>query len=295
MLRPARDLDQVQRWMQAVITHPDGVAAGIRSETAQQHIDVQPEQVDQVVCRSRNQTSIERLHVYAGAYYARLLECLRGEFPALAHALGQETFDGFAFGYLQSYPSTSYTLGNLGRNFPQFLAETRPADTAHDANPSWPNFLIDLATVERIYSDVFDGPGIENKRILQAEDLVAVSPEQWPEARLVPVPCLRFVTLDYPVHEYISAVRHNTEAVIPNPSPTHLVVTRRDYVVRRRAVSPVEYDLLARLAGGETVGVAIEHAASAPGVDVDAFAAQLQQWFKTWAAAAYFETVELPT
>lgn len=45
--------------------HPDGVAAGIRSETAQQHIDVEPEQVDQVVCRSRNQTSIERLHVCA--------------------------------------------------------------------------------------------------------------------------------------------------------------------------------------------------------------------------------------
>lgn len=294
MGRPSRDLDQVQRWMQAVIMHPDGVAAGIRSESAQQQIKVHPEQIEEVVCRSRNQTSIERLQVYANAYYARLLECLRGEFPALVHALGQETFDGFAFAYLQTYPSTSYTLGNLGRNFPRFLKETRPADAADDERPSWPDFLIDLATVERTYSEVFDGPGIEGEQILQAEDLITVLPEKWPEARLVPVPCLRLLTLTYPVHEYISAVRHNTEAVMPDSSTTHLVVTRRNYVVRRRAVSLVEYDLLAALAGGDAVGLAIERAANAPGVEFEEFATQLQQWFQTWAAAAYFQTIELP-
>lgn len=290
----SHNLDRLQRWMQAVITHPDGVVAGIGSKTAQQQIATSADQVDQVVCRSQNQTSIERLGVYAHAYHARLLECLRAEFPALVHALGAETFDGFAFGYLQSYPSTSYTLGNLGRNFPRFLRETRPADTAQGDHPTWPDFLIDLATVERTYSEVFDGPGIETDRILQAEDLAAISPGQWPEAQLVPVPCLRLLTLQYPVHQYVSAVRHQSEAVIPDPTPTHLVVTRRDYIVRRRAVSPVEYELLCSLADGETVGVAIERAASAPDADLDALPAQLQQWFKTWAAAAYFRAVELP-
>lgn len=293
--RRSRDLDQVQRWMQAVIMHPDGVAAGIESETAQQQIAVRPEEIEEVVCRSRNQTSIERLQVYAGAYYARLLECLRGEFPALAQALGEETFDGFAFAYLQSYPSTSYTLGNLGRNFPRFLAETRPTDMAPVDGPSWPDFLIDLATVERLYCEVFDGPGTENERILQADDLAAVSPEQWPEARLVPVPCLHLLTLAYPVHEYITAVRHGAEAVIPAPSATHLVVTRREYVVRRRAASPLEYGLLASLTAGETVGSAIERAASVPGIDVERLATELQQWFRNWAAAAYFQRIELPT
>ncbi len=293
--RQARDLNQLQRWMQAVIMHPDGVAAGICSESAQQHIGVRPERVETVVCRSQNQTSIERLQVYANAYYARLLECLRGEFPALVHALGPETFDGFGLAYLQSYPSTSYTLANLGRNFPRFLAETRPADAVHELRPSWPDFLIDLATVERTYSEVFDGSGIEDQRILQPEDLAAVSPEQWPEARLTPVPCLRLLTLAYPVHEYISAVRHETETVIPDPSPTHLVVTRREYIVRRRSVSPLEYTLLAALANGETVGSAIERTASAPDADLDSLAIQLQQWFKTWATAAYFQAVALPT
>ena len=33
-------LDELQRWMQAVVTHPRGVAAGIESEAAREQISV---------------------------------------------------------------------------------------------------------------------------------------------------------------------------------------------------------------------------------------------------------------
>src|SRR5438105_5881909 len=125
-------LDIVQRWMQAVIMHPDGVDAGLASEAAREHLDVAPENVEQVISRSAAQTSIERLSIYANAYYARLLECLGEEFPVLKKTLGEETFDAFAFDYLQRYPSQSYTLGKLGENFTRYLAETRPADADGD-------------------------------------------------------------------------------------------------------------------------------------------------------------------
>jgi hypothetical protein len=103
MSMPTRELDRLERWMQAVIMHPDGVVAGVASEEARQHIDVTPGAVEQVVTRSRAQTSLERLEVYAGAYYARLLECLRDEFHIFARAVGEEVFDTFAFEYLQKY------------------------------------------------------------------------------------------------------------------------------------------------------------------------------------------------
>ena len=93
--------------MHAVITHPEGVAAGLDSQEARSEIDVVASQVEQVVDPSKRRTSIERIEVYANAYYARLLECLRDEFPALFHAVGEEVFDGLAFGYLQAYPSTA--------------------------------------------------------------------------------------------------------------------------------------------------------------------------------------------
>ena len=140
----------------------DGVEAGLDSVEARDAIDVSPDQVEDVVDPSKRRTSIERLEVYANAYYARLLECLRDEFPALFHALGEEVFDGLAFGYLQFYPSRSYTLSDLSRQFAEYLEETRPRDD-DDANgsPSWPDFMIDLARLERCYSEVFDGPGAE--------------------------------------------------------------------------------------------------------------------------------------
>ncbi|HEY2147291.1 MAG TPA: DNA-binding domain-containing protein, partial [Pirellulales bacterium] len=157
--------------MQAVIMHPDGVDAGLASEAARRHLDVAPDDVEQVVSRSLAQTSVERLSIYANAYYARLLECLGEEFPVLKQTLGEETFDAFAFDYLQRYPSQSYTLGKLGENFARYLRDTRPAanneaqsgdasDDGGELPADWPDFLIELATVEWIFSQVFDGPGI---------------------------------------------------------------------------------------------------------------------------------------
>jgi hypothetical protein len=236
MAEPDFHLDAVQRWMQAVITHPDGVAAGLDSAIARQHLDVPPEEVESVVSRSQALTSVERLSIYANAYYARLLECLGEEFPVLKQTLGEETFDAFAFGYLQTYPSRSYTLGKLGENFARFLAETRPeGDTADETRtlaesdvkedetetpeelpPEWPDFLIDLATMEWTFSQVFDGRGVEGQPLLSAEQLRDIDPEVWMNARLETVRCLRLLSLNFPLNDYYTAMRRNSSS--PSPS-----------------------------------------------------------------------------
>jgi hypothetical protein len=254
---PRPTLDQIQRWMQAVMMHPAGVEAGVGSDAAREQIDVDAENVGRVVLPSRHQTSLDRLRIYGNAYYARLLECLNEEFPALRHAVGEEAFASFAAAYLQAHPSQSYTLGELGRAFPRFLCETRPPEERSESRPNWTDLVIDLATVERTYSEVFDGPGVENARVLQPGDLNSVPPDRWPEARLVPAPCLRLLELAYPVHEYISAVRRKEPPAVPAPRRTFLVVTRRDYRVRRCAMSQDEFRLLAALVAGEKVGAAI--------------------------------------
>jgi len=42
-----------------------------------------PDPVEDVICRSRDLTSIGQLGVYGNAYYARLLECLREFFQRI--------------------------------------------------------------------------------------------------------------------------------------------------------------------------------------------------------------------
>jgi hypothetical protein len=290
---PSRDLDDIQRWMQAVIVHPQGVETGLKSPAAREHIDVSPSDLHQVILPSQNLSSLDRLRVYANAYYARLLECLREEFPALRHAVGDAAFEAFAFGYLQQRPSQSYTLAELGRRFPQFLAETKPATGENANQPHWTDFILDLAVVERAYSEVFDGPGLEGAAALRAEDVANVPPDRWPEARLVPAPCLRLLELVFPVHEYITAVRKGRPASPPEPAPTYLVITRRSYLVRRCAISRDEFAVLASLVAGDTVGTAIRQAMEAPGANLETLAMQLKAWFQTWTAAGYFQAIDL--
>jgi hypothetical protein len=291
---PRHDLGQIQRWMQAVIMHPAGVAEGIAATAARRHIDVGPDETETVVTRSRALTTLERLAIYGYAYSARLLECLREEFPVLKHALGEDLFDAFAVEYLEQYPSRSYTLFQLGANFPRFLAETRPdREEERSTAPSWPDFLIDLATLERTFNEVFDGPGMEGEPPLAPDALRDVSPERLLEARLPVVPCFRLLALRYPVHHYFTAVRRRQDADPPGPAETWLAVTRRRYVVRHYELSSPAYHLLHALRAGESLGQAIRQAVEAGGPDLDRLPANLWTWFHDWSAEGFFRAVEL--
>ena len=278
------ELARIQRWMHSVITHPNGVAGGVESSEGRREFDIGTDDLERVITRSRALTAADRIEIYANAYYARLLECLRGEFAILAKTLGEELFDEFAFGYLQDYPSKNYTLNKLGENFPRYLAESCPADE----DPDWAAFLIDLATLERVYSEVFDGPGVEGQPLLSAGQLLAIAPDQWPDARLEFAAGFRLVELRSPVHLYISAMRHDEEATPPVPAETWLAVHRRDYVVRRVPLSRPQFVLLRALSAGETVGESIGQMVDAGGIEMDELAAELRAWFRDWAAEGFF-------
>ncbi|HVA47982.1 MAG TPA: putative DNA-binding domain-containing protein [Pirellulales bacterium] len=294
---PDSSLASLQRWMQAVIMHPDGVVAGAKSDDARQHLEAGPESCETVVSRSRNLTGVERLTIYHQAYFARLLECLRNIFPIVAKTVGDEAFDALAMGYLQAHPSQSYTLDRLGDAFVRFLDETRPdRDETGQPTETWPDFLMELAKLEWTIGEVFDGPGSEGRPTLSAEQLAAIGPEHWPEVRLVPAPCLRIMSFGFPVNDYFTELRQRAADAVPPPFPaaetTWLALFRRDYVVRRQALDREQYDLLTALAAGQTVGAAIKHLLDTTGIDVDRLAASLQEWFRTWTAAGFFAAVD---
>ncbi len=291
------ELDVVQRWFQAVITHPDGVDRGVQSQDAQELIPLDRSQLEEVILRSKNLTARERINIYANAYYARLVECLGDCFPVFSQALGEEVFHGFAFEYLQNYPSRSYTLDRLGDHFVRFLKETRPdrpEDAQEKAEVSWPDFLIDLATLEWNINQVFDGPGVEQERSLSTADLLAVPAERVAEAKLVPVVCLRLLTFRYPVNAYYTAVRRagqGAEVAIPEPVDEAVAVTRRDYVVRRYPLTFSQHLLLQSLQKGRAVGESITSVAELSEMDDEELAGKLHSWFQFWTQERFFQSL----
>lgn len=285
-------LSTIQRWMQSVITHPQGIAAGIESAASRQWINVASEDVEQVIGRSRRRTSVERLQVYGNAYFARLVECMRDQFPALVAALGQELFDGFALDYLDKRPSTSYTLARLADQFVEHLEATRPP--VEDDQPGWADFLIDLARFEWSVAQTFDGPGTEASGVISTDDLASVSPEAWPQVELVAAPCLSLHAYRFPINDYFTEFRAGRESPIPAASATWLALSRRDFVVRRIALEEDEFHLLQALIVGGRVGEAIAQAAERA-ADFDAFAQQLPAWFHRFAREGFFIQLKKPT
>lgn len=141
MQEPA-PLHLIQRWLQMVITHPDGVPAGIGSTDGM----FQDVNVERTILPSFEMSRIDRLGIYGRAYFGRLLECLRAQYPAVRQAAGDEAFDGLAFGYLVEHPSRRYTISSLGDSFETYLAATRPPRSGEpeSGEPDFADFLIDL-------------------------------------------------------------------------------------------------------------------------------------------------------
>ncbi|WP_197356493.1 HvfC/BufC N-terminal domain-containing protein [Aureliella helgolandensis] len=282
--------------MQTVITHPDGVEAGADSQSAKQALSGVEEQtcIDALIAPSRNLSSQQRIEIYANAYYARLLECLRDEFPAMVALLGEDTFHAFAFDYLQSNPSSSYTLADLGRNFHRFLIDSRVREagdeTAVESGQSYFDLMIDLALLERTYSEIFTGPGIEDVESLSAEALSRVPQDSVGALRLKPAPCVRLLRLSTAAHEYAIAVRKSPTIApqLPEFIETFLVVTRIDYVVRTVPAEPEEYLLLQALVENASLEQAIAKVAEQGSMDEEQMARKFAVWFQKWASDHLF-------
>lgn len=287
-------LGVVQRWFQAVVTHAGGAEEGVRTAEARELIESGSGDAGDVILRSSRQTPLERISIYAGAYYARLLECLGGCFPILKRALGEETFDSFAFEYLQQYPSRSYTLDRLGEHFCNFLEETRPHP--EEGGEGWPDFLIDLATLEWTIGRVFDGAGSEERDLLTPEVLEKFPADRFAEAKLSMVQGFELLAFRYPVSAYFTAVRRaaeNEDVPIPGPGAEHVAVFRRDFVVRRYPLAEPQHALLQKLRAGAAAGNAIAAAAARMDQDDDSVAATLQDWFRFWSREGFFAAISL--
>lgn len=272
------DLDRLQRWFQAVIMHPDGIVPGVLGPEARQHMELAPDAMECVVTRSRSLTAVERVAIYGRAYHARLTECLEAEFCVLRQALGEDLFRMFARAYLSNCPSQSYTLANLGKGFPGYLHDTRPAESAEGKEEAWPDFIIDLARFERAFSEVYDGPGVEGGAVLSAEGLWTLLTDQDWQVRLAPAESLRLLTFQYPVHDYFDAARHGREPELPAPAETFLAMNRRNYVVTTIELSATQHALLSGLLEGQTVGQSLQRAGASLPDERQQLIACIEKW-----------------
>src|SRR2546422_1339699 len=191
-----------------------------------------------------------RVGVYVDAYFGRLRDVLRDDFPRVAALLGPH-FEGTARGYLEAHPSEHPSVRHLGQLFAAYLE--RRADL--------PPYLSDLARLEWARIEVFDAP---DAKPLDARALREVPAEDWPGLRFVPIPALALVRARWPVHE----IWAGADPAAFTPAPTALRVWRAtDFAVFHAPMDPRATDALGRLIAGQPFAAACEAFADLPPAD----------------------------
>ena len=243
-------------------------------------------------------TSFERLEIYSRMYWFRVLDSLYEDCPGLRAALGQPRFMKLIEAYLVKYPSRSFTLRNLPSRLARFIREEPAWTEPHTA------LCRDLARFEWARVEVFDSAA---RPVFTVDDLLDANPAR---LKLNLQPYLQLLQLDYPVDEYILAVKQREElsrseasntALVhaarkassrkvtrPKAEPTHVAVHRMDSTIYFKRLDPAAYRILRAIRAGKTLEQALAAGIpAAKNTEVD-WAAKIQGWFRTWMELGWF-------
>lgn len=202
--------------------------------------------------------------MYSDAYFARIHDCLREDFGALARALGAAAFHDLVKTFVMMYPPTRPSLRHAGAHLAEHLS-TPPFEAIFSRRCP---YAADLARLEWALTEVFDAT---DSPALAREDLAAVSPEDWGDLRFEPSASLQILSCAWPVHEVRERFEQEDESSEWDPipaldaEPTDLCVWRLGERVRYRAISALERGALGAVAAGEPFAAVCDRLAAAVG------------------------------
>ena len=243
-------------------------------------------------------TSFERLEIYSRMYWFRVLDSLYEDCPGLRAALGQTRFMKLIEAYLVKYPSRSFTLRDLPSRLTRFIRE----------EPQWTQphteLCHDLARFEWARIAVFDSAALP---VFTIDDLLDADPAR---LKLNLQPYLQLLQLDYPVDEFILAVKQRDELsrseasntsianvakktngkklTRPKPEPTQVAVHRMDGTIYFKRLDPAAYRILRAIQRGKTLEQALNAGIPSAKNSQEDWAAKIQAWFRTWMELGWF-------
>ncbi|HKO95141.1 MAG TPA: DNA-binding domain-containing protein [Polyangiaceae bacterium] len=270
-------LHQLQSWLFERVTQAASEDAGSRGAELRERVV------------SGRWPAAERVEVYRHGYFARLVECLEDDYPALAHALGAQRFEALARDFILLHPPPSASLNYYGAPLAEYCRR-RPE--------RWSDFAAELAGLEWA---VVEAIHAEEGERLDIEALGRLSPEQWSVLRLVPSPALRLLFSAYPVADYYQAFKDGSAAALATEasaapllqSASAVAVCRRGEDVWRIPLSVALGQLLGSLIAGTPLLEALDSVGSVGSAVTEAAIApeELQRAFRDWVSCGLFSRV----
>ncbi|MFZ6657847.1 putative DNA-binding domain-containing protein [Undibacterium sp. TJN19] len=271
---PDPSLSQLQNWFLTVMTAPGGLARGL--SLAQQHLGMA--EPDIIRIRPGKQS---RMHIYANGYILRLQECLQADFPVLHRLMGNELFNFFAHNYIWRHPSRAPSLYDLGASFADFLLQSQPKNETHaDEANLLLQFPIEIARLERAFTEVIRAPGLEQNRDTKtnnAFDLLMGS-----DADIYIPACLRLLKSSFPLQAYWEQAKHAAAEqdlpAPPEPETSYLALTRQNYRIQLISLLPWQYHFLQAAYSNPGLHQCAVQSAKETGLDVQSLLVDICLW-----------------
>ncbi len=261
------DLGRLQEILYSLIAAPTGVAEGL-AQVGISRVDG----LDRLVASDDRMTPVERVEIYAQAYFYRILDVLKEDFPATLAVADADNFHNLVTGYLIDHPPTEPSIYFAGQHLAAYLA-------TYPLSEHFP-YLADLARLERMALESFHAA---DAIALDADAMRAIPPGEWPAVRMRSHPATRLMESAWRVDSVLRAIEDNATWRPPDREPVTIVVWRRAARVSFRAAEPGECEALrlASVNGGTTFAAICEAIAGVAGAHDDV-AAMVNRLLARW-------------
>jgi hypothetical protein len=206
--------------------------------------------------------------------------------------VGQRLFSKLVRGYIEHFPSRSFTLRNLGRHMEEFLVQF-PKFAGKN-----PELAREMARFEWAQIVAFDGPA---RPPLRVDDVLGADPAK---LRLAIQPYVTLLELHYALDDFSIALnRQNLRGeasnamedfqpagrrigqVLPRRKKVFIAVHRVDNSLYYKRLEEPAYRMLSALSEGATLAEACEKIRAHDGVD---WSQRVKNWFETWMVLGWF-------
>lgn len=252
-------LRDLQALLYRLITAPEGVTQGLAAERG-----LKPGALDDLIESDDRLSAVQRLEIYANAYFHRILDCLKEDFPATLAVLGDDNFHNLVTGYLIEYPPTEPSISFAGRHLADFLHR-------HPMRERWP-FIAELAYLERTLIEVFHAG---EAQALNAEAMRSIALADWPALAMRTHPALAIVDCEWRVDELLREAGNAADQpgrysdalarTAPARAAVSVLVWRRNARVHYRALERAERAALGLASTGASFAALCEMAAAEAG------------------------------
>jgi len=243
------------------------------------------------VSASGRATPDVQISVYSHAYRARLNEVLANDFPAMHMAIGDDHFYAIADKYIESYPSSYFSLREFGRDMPAYILDL-VENNKTDPSIHWPDmyWLYELGKFEWALGQTFDA---RDSDLFTEQDMAAIDPEVWPDLKFQLHPSVQRLDLQCNSPEmWIALTADEPQHVTAEQEDeSGWLIWRDDFITRFRSMQKDEKLAFDELYKGKDFNDICE--ALSIIIDEDDVPMQAASFLKTWITQGLIVSVSI--